>query len=68
MKFSAVCMDCRHREVGCHSVCPIYLEAKQEYDAKKDLICEAKKREKDANCFRRDGMMKNIREKRRDKR
>lgn len=65
MRFPSVCeKDCSHRAVGCHSVCPKYLEVKAEYNAMSDLVHEAKLKEKDANNFRREGMIKNIRHRR----
>jgi hypothetical protein len=37
---------------------------KAEYNAMSDLVHEAKLKEKDANNFRREGMIKNIRHRR----
>jgi hypothetical protein len=65
MRFPDVCDKyCAHRVVGCHSVCPKYLGAKAAHDAKNDLIYREKLKEKDANNFRREGMIKNIRHRR----
>lgn len=64
-KFPSVCdKECPRRAVGCHSACPAYLEVKAKFDAESDLIHEAKLKEKDANNFRREGMIKNIRHRR----
>jgi len=41
-KIKPVCKDCDERHPGCHDTCGRYLEAKDEYYAKKNAIYREK--------------------------
>ena len=55
------CKGCTERFVGCHAVCDKYTSAKKLGEEKKAKIREAKKRERDLNAFRIDGVRKALR-------
>ena len=38
----SVCYECENRHPGCHDSCPTYIEARAEYDKKKEAIQKAK--------------------------
>lgn len=43
--FQCPCNHCKERCIGCHSSCVDYINAKLEYEAKKELIREMKNEE-----------------------
>lgn len=40
MTIKETCKDCADRSVGCHGTCQKYLDAKAEYEAKKNQVIE----------------------------
>lgn len=44
------CMDCPHRNPGCHDHCEGYKFRKKEADKKREKLKENKYKERDANC------------------
>ena len=61
MKFSEVCLGCKHRKPACHGTCPAYQEAKADWDAKMAVIRDAKLKEWDIDRLKLDRVRKAIR-------
>lgn len=40
------CYNCNKREIGCHSTCKTYIEAKEQYEAEKAAYKESQKIDK----------------------
>ena len=45
------CKDCEDRFPACHDVCATYLKAKAEYEKQKEIINEARQKQRDYNKF-----------------
>lgn len=43
--FGNTCKDCTDRVVGCHSTCEKYIKANSEFNAKKQALCDKKRKE-----------------------
>ena len=52
MLFPKVCVNCvpPKRSEDCHSYCPEYLEAKEQYEAEQSIEREKRMAERDADC------------------
>ena len=48
----STCRDCLDRIVGCHGVCQKYLEARSEYERKKDVLYQKINAEKDIDEYK----------------
>ena len=46
------CKGCQDRSVGCHGVCQKYLEARSEYERKKDVLYQKINAEKDFDEYK----------------
>lgn len=45
MNLKTVCKGCEKRYIGCHSSCNVYIDAKAEYEKKKDEVYRKKYRD-----------------------
>ena len=55
-RLQTVCLGCEKREVGCHGHCEAYLAAKAEWDAKQDMIRQAKLSQGDIIQLKKEGV------------
>lgn len=55
------CRDCEERHMGCHSDCEKYLEAKGDYDQRKEFIYEIKSKERAYKAYKYEKVTREIR-------
>lgn len=68
MTIKDTCKDCVDRSVGCHSTCRKYLDAKAEYEAKKNEMIENQRVDKLMDSVWADAVKKAKKKKRKIKR
>lgn len=56
--FPSICRDCEKREVGCHSSCKDYLDAKEAYRVRGEEIRRANQGEIDAYICAKESVIK----------
>lgn len=47
----SVCKDCKKRELYCHATCETYLQAKQEYEDRKQTLKKQKQQQVDYMAY-----------------
>lgn len=56
--FPSPCRDCEKREVGCHSSCEAYLEAKESYRARGETVIRDRQGSLDAYLYTKESIRK----------